>query len=570
MKQLLKVIGKKYIGWLILAIVLSVVGSGTLMYLPILFQKVLDVAVPAGDVSVVKKICGVALILILISVLCSSTRYLITSRMGQRMIYDIRERLFIHLQKLDVSYFDKASDGKIQTVLVNYVNGLSDVLSNGIVNVLLEVMNMIYILVFMFCVNVKLSFVILAGVPFMLLYMYIINKKQSIGWTNLIEKETEAGGILQEELRGMMISRAFFHEEKSRKKFSELLDKRRKAGIYVNSYSSMVWPGIDFIGAVVRCAVYFVGLMVIAEEQMTVGVILAMATYASSFWQPLINLGTLYNSFVSGINYIKKIAEIMNEAVLVKDEEKAEPIGDINGNVEFEDVSFSYDEEIPVLSNVSMKIKAGQSVAFVGPTGAGKTTIVNLISRFYDACSGKILIDGKDIRKYTQKSIRSQMGIMLQESQLFTGTIEENIRYGKPDATMEEVVAACRIAQADKFIEQLPNGYQTIIQGGNDYLSQGQKELVALARTIVTNPRILILDEATANIDVQTEQMIQKGLVQAMEGRTSFVIAHRLSTIINSDIIMYIDHGGIAEQGTHAELMQKKGLYYQMFVSQLC
>lgn len=260
----------------------------------------------------------------------------------------------------------------------------------------------------------------------------------------------------------------------------------------------------------------------------------------------------------------------MKEPVLVKDEENSEPIGEIVGNVSFEDVFFSYDAGVPVLTRVNMQITAGQSVALVGPTGAGKTTVVNLLSRFYDACSGRILIDGKDIRKYTQKSIRSQMGIMLQESQLFTGTIEENIRYGKPEATMEDVVAACRIVQADKFIEQFPNGYQTQIQGSHDYLSQGQKELIALARTIVTNPRILILDEATANIDVQTEKMIQKGLVQAMEGRTSFVIAHRLSTIMNSDIIMYIDQGGIAEQGTHAELMQKKGLYYKMFVSQLC
>ena len=331
----------------------------------------------------------------------------------------------------------------------------------------------------------------------------------------------------------------------------------------------MVWPGIDNIAVWVRAAVFIVGLIFMGQGEVSLGVIVAITSYASRFWQPIMNLGNIFNNFINNIAYLERIFETLDEPATVKDAEDATEMPDIKGDVTFENVTFAYEEGKDVLKNVSFSVKAGESVALVGPTGAGKSTIVNLISRFYNVNQGRVLIDGQDISKVTLHSLRSQMGIMLQDSFIFSGTIEDNIRYGKLDATTEEIVKASKTVCADDFITRFQDGYQTEVKERGSLLSQGQKQLISFARTLLSNPAILVLDEATSSIDVQTERALQQGLNAMLQGRTSFIIAHRLSTIKNCDKIMYVDQGGIVECGSHEELMAKKGYYYHLYTAQM-
>jgi ATP-binding cassette subfamily B protein len=334
-------------------------------------------------------------------------------------------------------------------------------------------------------------------------------------------------------------------------------------------YSNLVWPGIDSISVVIRAAILLFGLVIFGTGNTTVGTIIAISSYAARFWQPIMNLGNIFNNFINNIAYLERIFETLDEPVTVTDAENATKMPDIKGEVEFKNVTFSYEKDRPILKNVSFKVKPGESVALVGPTGAGKSTIVNLVSRFYNIDSGKILIDGVDISKVTLNSLRSQMGIMLQDSFIFSGTIADNIRYGKLDATDEEIKKASSTVCADSFISKMPEGYETEVHERSSTLSQGQKQLISFARTLISDPSILVLDEATSSIDVQTERALQIGLNAMLKGRTSFIIAHRLSTIKNCDKIMYIDDGRIVESGSHEELMAKRGEYYHLYTAQM-
>ena len=335
------------------------------------------------------------------------------------------------------------------------------------------------------------------------------------------------------------------------------------------TYNNLIWPGIDGISVFIRAAIFLFGMILFGAGAKSVGIIIAISSYAARFWQPIMNLGNIFNNFMNNTAYLERIFETLGEKVTVDNAEDATELPPIKGGVEFDDVSFSYEEGKEVLHHVSFKIEPGMSVALVGPTGAGKSTIVNLISRFYNVDNGRVLIDGHDISKVTLESLRSQMGIMLQDSFIFSGTIKDNIRYGKLDATDEEIKRASEKVCADHFIKNMSDGYDTEVKERGSLLSQGQKQLISFARTLLSDPAILILDEATSSIDVQTEKALQKGLDTMLKGRTSFIIAHRLSTIRNCDLIMYIDDGGIVEAGNHDELMVKKGAYYRLYTSQL-
>jgi len=560
---------KKYLGLMIGALVLSSIGGITGLFGPVITQKALDEAIPNKDVRMlfvlVACLCGT----FILSIIFTTIRSKIMINVSQNIIYDIRKDIFEHLQKLPFQYYDDRPHGKILIRVVNYVNSVSDMLSNGLINVVLEIMNLVFIVIFMFFVDVKLSLVVLAGVPILAIFMFWIKNRQRKAWQQVSNKNSNLNAYLQENIVGARITQMFAREEENAETFAELCDRCRSTWFKAVMYSNLVWPGIDNISVWVRAAVFVVGLIFMGQGEVSLGVIFAITSYASRFWQPIMNLGNIFNNFINNIAYLERIFETLDEPVTVDDAEDATEMPAIRGDVTFENVTFAYEEGKDVLKNVSFTVKAGESVALVGPTGAGKSTIVNLISRFYNVGQGRVLIDGQDISKVTLHSLRSQMGIMLQDSFIFSGTIEDNIRYGKLDATTEEIIKASKTVCADDFINRFQDGYQTEVKERGSLLSQGQKQLISFARTLLSDPAILVLDEATSSIDVQTEKALQQGLNAMLEGRTSFIIAHRLSTIKNCDKIMYVDQGGIVECGNHEELMAKKGYYYKLYTAQM-
>ena len=563
---------KKYLGKMIFALVLSAIGGITGLFGPMITQKALDVAIPDKNVRMLFMLVALLCFTFILSIIFTTIRSRIMINVSQNIIYDIRKDVFEHLQKLPFQYYDDRPHGKILIRVVNYVNSVSDMLSNGLINVVLEIMNLIFIIIFMFCVNVKLSLVVLTGVPILMIFMFWIKNKQRKAWQQVSNKNSNLNAYLQENIVGARITQMFAREEENAETFSELSDRCRTTWFKAVMYSNLVWPGIDNISVWVRAAVFIVGLIFIGTgtpDGVSLGVIVAITSYAARFWQPIMNLGNIFNNFINNIAYLERIFETLDEPVTVDDAEDAVQMPEIKGDVTFENVTFAYEEGKDVLKNVSFTVKAGESVALVGPTGAGKSTIVNLISRFYNVNQGRVLIDGQDIAKVTLHSLRSQMGIMLQDSFIFSGTIEDNIRYGKLDATTEEIIRSSKTVCADEFITRFQDGYQTEVKERGSLLSQGQKQLISFARTLLSNPSILVLDEATSSIDVQTERALQQGLNAMLEGRTSFIIAHRLSTIKNCDKIMYIDQGGITECGSHEELMAKKGDYYRLYTAQM-
>ena len=560
---------KKHAGKMILAFFLSGIAGIAALFGPKLVQLALDEAIPAKDVHMLYRLVIYAVTFYVISVIFSTIRSRIMVNVSQDIIYQIRTDLFEHLQKLPFQYYDDRPHGKILVRVVNYVNSVSDMLSNGLINVILEIFNLIFIVVFMFLIDVKLSLVVLAGVPILAVFMFWIKNKQRVAWQAVSNKNSNLNAYLQENIVGARITQIFAREDENAEIFKELSARCRKTWMKAVSYSTLVWPGIDTISVLVRAAIFVFGLVIFSGGNETLGTIVAVSSYASRFWQPIMNLGNIFNNFINNMAYLERIFETMDEPIGVDDAPDAAPMNDINGEVTFENVSFSYEPGKEILHNVSFTVKPGESVALVGPTGAGKSTIVSLISRFYNVDSGRILIDGQDISKVTLKSLRSQMGIMLQDSFIFSGTIEDNIRYGKLDATETEIRRAAKTVCAHDFIRNMSNGYHTEVKERGALLSQGQKQLISFARTLLSDPSILVLDEATSSIDVQTEKALQKGLDAMLAGRTSFIIAHRLSTITKCDKIMYINDGGITECGSHEELMAKKGDYYHLYTAQI-
>ena len=570
-KHLLRASGyiKQYAPKMTGALVLSALGGITALISPIIIRQALDVAVPAGDKKMLFSLSALLVVFFLLSALFTTLRGHMMVNVSQNIIYDIRRDLFAHLQKLPFKYYDDRPHGKILIRVVNYVNSVSDMLSNGLINIVLEVMNLIFIVVFMLIVDVRLSLVVLAGVPILAVFMLWIKNKQRKAWQQVSNKNSNLNAYLQENIVGARITQIFAREDENADIFRMLSDRCRKVWLTAVSYSSMVWPGIDTISVIVRAAIFLFGILIFGQGNTSLGTIVAISGYAARFWQPIMNLGNIFNNFINNVAYLERIFETIDEPVDVRDAEDAVVLPPITGRVEFKDVSFSYDEKEEVLHHVSFSVEPGESIALVGPTGAGKSTIVSLISRFYDVNSGQILIDGKDISKVTLNSLRSQMGIMLQDSFIFSGTIRDNIRYGKLDASDDDIIKAAKAVCAHDFICRMPDGYDSQVRERGSLLSQGQKQLISFARTIISDPRIMVLDEATSSIDVQTERALQQGLNAMMEGRTSFVIAHRLSTITGCSRIMYIDNGGILESGTHEELMAKKGAYYKLYTSQM-
>lgn len=560
---------KKYLKKMVVAFILSAIGGATALLSPMISKIALDQAIPQKDTKFLFALCGLLVVLFVISIIFTTIRSRIMVNVSQDIIYDIRKDLFAHMQKLSFQYYDDRPHGKILIRVVNYVNSVSDMLTNGLLTVFLEIINLIFIIVFMFMVDVQLSLVVMCGVPILAVFMLWMKNKQRKAWQAVSNKNSNLNAYLQENISGAKITQMYARENENAAIFEELTEDCRATWMRAVRYTNLIWPGIDTISVIIRASIFVFGLLIFGTGHTTVGTIVAISGYAARFWQPIMNLGNIFNNFINNVAYLERIFETMNEEVTVDDADDAVTMNPIKGQVTFENVSFSYEENKEVLHNVSFNVNPGESIALVGPTGAGKSTIVNLISRFYNVHDGRILIDGQDISKVTLRSLRSQMGIMLQDSFIFSGTVEDNIRYGKLDASYEEIFNSSKKVCADDFISNLPDGYKTIVHERGGSLSQGQKQLISFARTLISDPAILILDEATSSIDVQTEKALQQGLDSMLQGRTSFIIAHRLSTIRNCDRIMYIDDGGIVESGTHDELLAKKGAYYKLYISQL-
>jgi len=568
----------KYIGkykvQMIMALILSSMASVASLCIPKITEWVLDVAVPAKDVAGIGKMAVLVICVILLSIVFTVIRSRTMVHVSQGIIYDIRKDLFAHLQKLPFSYYDSRPAGKILVRVINYVNSVSDILSNGIINMILEIINLVFIVIFMYSTNALLATIIVAGLPVFIAVIVMIKPRQRRAWQEMSNKNSNYNAYLAESIEGVRVSQLFDRQEVNIGIMKRLADACRRAWIKAIYISNAVWLSSETMTQLVTTFMYIAGVYWMGGgEMVSFGVILAMGQYVGRFWQPITNLANIYNSFVNNIAYLERIFETMDEPVVVDDEPGAPDMPEISGEVEFKDVTFAYEEGINILEHVDLHVKAGESIALVGPTGAGKSTVVNLLCRFYNINDGKIMLHGKDgsvhdISQITLHSLRSQLGIMLQDSFIFSGTLMDNIRYGRLDATDEEIRAAAKRVRADDFISKLKDGYNTTVneRGGN--LSQGQKQLVAFARTLLSDPAILILDEATSSIDTQTEKLLQEGINEMLKGRTSFIIAHRLSTIKNCDRILYIGNKGIMESGSHDELMAKKGLYYQLYTTQ--
>ena len=545
-------------------------ASAFTMLIPQFFQKVMDVCIPNKDMKGIAFYSFLTLLAAFYSAFSLRYKIKYTNQIGQQIIHDIRYDIFEHLQELPFSYYDDRPHGKIQVRVVNYVNSISDLLSNGILNTITDLCNLVFIIVFMLILNVRLTLVCLCGLPVLAIVIVVIKKKQRTAWQVQSNKQSNLNAYIAESINGIRVTQSFVREDVNSGIFNNLSGSYRKSWMRAVMFNFTMGPSIDIISIITTAAIYVLGVswMINGETGITVGVLVAFTAYIGRFWAPINTLAGFYNSLLTAISYLERIFETIDEPVVVKDRKDAVEMPPIHGDVAFDHVTFSYEPGVPILKDVSFHANQGQSFAVVGPTGAGKTTLVNLLSRFYNVDSGRILIDGVDIAGVTIRSLRKQMGVMMQDSFIFSGTIMDNIRYGNFSATDEEVIRAAKTVCAHDFIMEMENGYQTQVNERGSRLSAGQRQLISFARALLADPKILILDEATSSIDTETEIILQKGLNELLKGRTSFIIAHRLSTIKNASCIMYVDKGTILEKGTHDELMAQKGEYYKLYMSQ--
>ena len=558
---------KPYKNKVILSVTLMIISSFVSLLGPYLIKIALDDIIPSGNLVNLTILSVIyALSLILVSAFMKQ-RIITMGKVGQDILVDMRKDLFVNLQTLPFSYYDSRPHGKILVRVVNYINSLSDLLSNGFVNLIADTVTLIITVIFMFVLDYRLALVSLLGLPLLMTVIMSIKKAQRRAHQKLSSKQSNMNAYVHESINGIKVTQSFSREEENMRIYKDVCKQYSDAWMDSVKLNFLVWPSIDIISVASVALIYLFGILVF-DSSIKVGVLVAFIGYVWRFWAPITNIGNFYNTIINAMAYLERIFETMDEKPLIHDKVGATILPPIEGHVEFKDVTFMYEEDNPILKNININIQSGESIALVGPTGAGKSTIVSLISRFYDINEGQILIDGIDIRDVTLKSLREQMGIMPQDSFIFSGTIMDNIRYGNLEATDEEVIAAAKVVRAHDFIMEFENGYYTEVNERGSRLSVGQRQLISFARALLADPKILILDEATSSIDTQTELLLQKGLDELLKGRTSFIIAHRLSTIKNSSRIMYIDNGSIVECGTHDELMSLKGHYYNLYQSQ--
>ena len=554
-------------GVTILAAVLSM--SAIAVAIPYMTKTMIDTVIPSKDPVRLFALGAVFLLAIVVYELLLRYRTVAITQVGQLMLKDMRRDLFTHIQTLPFSYFDSRPHGKILIRVVNYVNTLSDTLSSGLINVIADIFTFLLTLVVMFVIDWRLTLWSLVLMPLLVLYVLVLQRFQRRAYQRLSNKQSNLNAYIHESIAGVKTTQTFVREREQFHTFQEQQGQVRSSWMRAVHIQYLMWPGVQNISTITIALIYYLGITGLGGVQVTTGMLIAFVGYANNFWNPIINIGNFYNQLITCSAYLERIFETLDVHPEIEDRPGAIELPPVKGRVDFNDVVFKYEPGgRNILNLVDFHVPAGSTVALVGPTGAGKTTIVNLLSRFYDVTEGSVCVDGHDVRDVTLASLRRQMGVMLQDTFIFTGNVRENIRYGRLDATDQQIEEAAKAVHAHEFIMELPDGYDTKVEERGSTLSAGQRQLIAFARVLLADPRILILDEATSSIDTRTEEALQAGLAHLLKGRTSFVIAHRLSTIENADQIFYIDHGQIVEHGTHQELLAKRGAYYRLHESQ--
>jgi ATP-binding cassette subfamily B protein len=537
---------------------------------PLIIEKIIDDEIYGGNVKGLFEMVAIMMLLALLSYAATRIWRRMMAEISNDLIMNIRRKLYVHIQELGVDFFDQRPSGKILARVTGDVNALKDVLASTVTTLAPEAISLIVIIVIMVVKSPVLSLSAAVAIPIIILGLYFCEILAHKRWQKWKKKDSNMTAFIHEGIEGVSIIQSFNAQEESNKEFdtivNEVIHAFRSAVVVTDLYS----PTIEVAGGLGTAALYYLAVAKLGVQAESIGTLSAFVLYLGMFFNPIRNLANYYNKLITNLSSAERVYEIMDMEPLVKDGTKAKDMPAIKGEVEFDHVTFAYPDEpdVDILHDVSFKVDQGQTIALVGPTGAGKTTIVSLISRFYNTKSGRVLVDGYDISKVTIQSLRSQLGIMTQDNYLFSGTIRDNIKYGRPGATDEEMIEAAKAVHAHDFISKMEKGYDTVITERGGGLSNGQRQLVAFARTLLTDPRILILDEATASIDTQTEILVQQGIEELLKKRTSFVVAHRLSTIKNADKIFVIDEGGILEFGNHQSLMQKHGAYYDLYSAQ--
>ena len=553
-----------------IAVVMLLMASSTAIILmnPIILERAIDVHIANKDSEGLIKLGILGITLNVLLILLIKLRMYLMAKVSNDVLVKIRKELYEHIQTLGFQFFDSRPTGKILARLMGDVNSLKDVLSNSVTTFIPEAVTLVAVVVIMIVKNGKLGLASMSAMPLMAIGVWYVQSKSHKKWQIFRKKNSNLNAFLHEDVAGIRVIQSFHAEDETEETFDGLLKEHYDSFDMAVRFADAFGPVVDICWGIAGMMMYWVGVGLIGKGEVQVGALVSFGSYIAMFWQPLMNLSNFYNQLVTNITGAERIFEILDTEAEITDAEDAVTLPKIKGEVTFSHVSFHYDDDPDVLSDVSFTVKPGETIALVGPTGAGKSTIVNLVSRFYDVQQGEIQIDGYDIKKVSVESLREQMGVMTQDNFLFSGTVRDNIRYGKLDATDEEIEAAAKAVNAHDFIMKMEEGYDTKIKERGAGLSIGQRQLLAFARTMVSAPRILILDEATSSIDTHTELLVQQGIETLLAGRTSFVVAHRLSTIQKADRIFVVDKGGIIESGSPAELMAKKGEYYKLYMAQ--
>lgn len=559
---------RPYRRMMMLALALMLIGSGLVLLAPYLVKVAIDDYIAKGDRAGLDQVAVLMFATFFATYVVSSVQSYLLAWVGQRVLADLRAELFRHLQRLHLGYHDTNIIGVTISRVINDVAAINQLLSQGLITLIGDTLLLVGIILVMLSMSIELALLTFSVLPIMLLVTLLFSRRAKVAYRDTRARIAAVVGELAESLSGMRVIQAFAQENASQDRFDTVNKDNRDALVKAMTLTFIFLPSVEFLGMLATGVVLWFGGNAVTQGDITFGIMVAFLAYVSRFFQPILELSQLYTTMQAAMAGGERVIGLLDTLPAIEDSEKSVTVSNIQGHIMLQDVHFSYRDEVEVLHGINLDIPAGQTVALVGPTGAGKTSIANLVARFYDVSGGRILVDGTDIRQIKQQSLRQQMGLVPQDPFLFAGTIADNIAFAKPHASTEAIEAAAKASNAHEFIMSLPEGYQTEILEDGVNLSLGQRQLVCIARAMIADPRILILDEATASVDTVTETLIQGALDRLLDKRTAIVIAHRLSTIINADVICVIEDGQIVERGTHAELLAQNGLYRDLYERQ--